>query len=93
MAESRAQYWKRLYTAQSCEGERLRAAICELWTIADTSELEPEMALFVGGVVADEMEPASEGLPPDTCPECHGTGKTVIRKEIGVENCPECGRV
>ena len=34
----------------------------------------------------------SEERAPDTCPECHGTGKTVIRKEIGVEDCPECGR-
>ncbi len=34
----------------------------------------------------------SEEQPPDTCPECHGTGKTVINKHIGVENCPECSR-
>ena len=41
------------------------------------------------GVASD---PASEERTSDTCPECHGTGKTVIRKEIGVEDCPECGR-
>ncbi len=36
--------------------EELEAAVCELWTRADTSDLDAEMALFVGGVVADEMQ-------------------------------------
>ena len=34
----------------------------------------------------------SEELAPDTCPECHGTRKTVINKHVGVEDCPVCGR-
>ena len=34
-------------------------------------------------------EPEEEHTP-DTCPECHGTRKTVISKVIGVEDCPEC---
>ena len=43
--------------------------------------------------IADRVrEAVSEEQPPDTCPECHGTGKTVINKHIGVEDCPECGR-
>ena len=36
--------------------EQLEAAICELWVRADTSDLDAEMALFVGGVVAEEMK-------------------------------------
>lgn len=34
-----------------------------------------------------------ERFPADSrlrCPECHGTGKTVINKAIGVEDCPLC---
>ena len=38
------------------------------------------------------FERVSEELAPDTCPECHGTRKTVINKHVGVEDCPVCGR-
>lgn len=36
--------------------EKLLSAVVELWTVADTSDLDTETALFVGGCVAKEME-------------------------------------
>ena len=35
--------------------EKLFNAVVELWTVADTSDLDAEMSLFVGGCVAEEM--------------------------------------
>jgi len=35
--------------------EKLFDAVTELWTVADTRDLDAEMALFVGGCVAEEM--------------------------------------
>lgn len=40
----------------SDEVERKNAAIVELWVLADTSDLEPETSLYVGGIVAESME-------------------------------------
>ncbi len=36
---------------------RAHTAIVQLWTSADTSDLDAEMALYVGGIVAAEMYP------------------------------------
>ena len=40
----------------TAEVSRKDAAIVELWTIADTRDLDAEMALYVGGIVAEAME-------------------------------------
>ncbi len=54
------------------------------------SVTEPE-EFATGSEVTRKPPPSvSEEHTPDTCPECHGTRKTVISKVIGVEDCPEC---
>ena len=91
------------HASQSCEGERYRKALEEIAKQKLSCQLIPGDVDFEGGydccvkrargALCDiTSDLVSEEQPPDTCPECHGTGKTVINKHIGVENCPECGR-
>lgn len=42
-------------------------------------------------IIAGSVIPAStQHEESDTCPECHGTGRTVISGDFGVEDCPAC---
>ncbi len=86
-----------------CEGERYRKALEEIAKQKLSCQLIPGDVDFEGGydccvkrargALCDiTSDLVSEEPSPDTCPECHGTGKTVINKHIGVEDCPECGR-
>lgn len=43
-----------------------------------------------GALIVAEIERLDRADAGRECPECHGTGKTVINKHIGVEDCPEC---
>ena len=56
------------------------------------TEMTPKEREIMHDALKASVKDVSEGQTPDTCPECHGTGKTVINKHIGVEDCPECGR-
>ena len=68
--------------SESCENKRLLAAVQDLLSASDAKRVIEIRDYLI----------ASEELAPDTCPECHGTRKTVINKHVGVEDCPVCGR-
>ncbi len=65
--------------SQSAENKRLINWLEKIKRNADTA-------------INTESDSASTRQEPDVCPECHGTGKTVINKTFGVEDCPECNR-
>ena len=74
----------------SSEGERMRKALERIeCALTGVTAVGPDGALQIA---KSTLARVSEEQPPDTCPECHGTGKTVINKHIGVEDCPECSR-
>ena len=63
-----------------------------LGKLEETLKIEGELRSENKRLEALDKERVSTELAPDTCPECHGTGKTVINKLFGVEDCPECSR-
>ena len=80
---------KQLIAVESCEGElAFRAGYGH--GMNDAKHNYPPRPK--GAYNEWRKAPVSEELAPDTCPECHGTRKTVINKHVGVEDCPVCGR-
>ena len=61
----------------------IQDAICRLDDVDGTSLVSYDLENVLQ--IAGESE-------PDTCPECHGTRKTVINKHVGVEDCPVCAQ-
>ena len=91
----RKEHWDRINKENSrlsCENSALRIRIDALADVADSFLKYRSNPVELASQISMALASVSEEQPPDTCPECHGTGKTVINKHIGVEDCPECGR-